>query len=90
MALGDRLRQGQGISGDGDWNASGARDQWRQGIGLNVCDLDGVSIGRLVYVIGSPHSYCTLTGFVGLWRADARFIIIENFLWSGRLLRREE
>ena len=69
MALGARLRQVQGINGDGDWNASGARDQRCQGIGLNVCDLDRISIGRLVYVIGAPHSYCTLTGFVGLWRA---------------------
>ena len=61
------------IGGDGS-TESVTGLHWGQG--LNGCALAGVALGGFVSIIGVPHNYCPLYGFVGLGQAEARLIKI--------------
>ena len=52
--------------------------------------LSDVVFGGFVSILGAPHGYHPLSGFVVLERVEARFIKIENFLWSYQLLQSKE
>ena len=45
-------------------------------IGLNDLLLSDVAIGGFISIIGAPHNYCPLTGFVVLGGAEARFMTV--------------